>query len=408
MRFALLGIDEDVKLLRRLIANAPTHEIFTVPTADWESLIARTDYDAVVVARSSDELLHTEQLKKLVATGAPVVASHPAADVLTAYELEMIRREGGGLLIPWAREWNHPAWDRLMDLLRQAPGSSSIGRPEQISFERFMADRRRPAVQTQFAQDIDVLRRLLGTVTSVNAVGTTRDDQSWSSLTVHFTGENSCTATWSLTAPGSPAQSRVHVVGDRGTETVVIPDDLETEWEFRDSVGHHHSLSGWNIASAVVEQVQKARQGHSSKPSWEDACLDLEIAETAEKSLRRKRAIDLYTSERSEEKTFKGFMAATGCLVLVAILFAFLGLALWEGFRGPFREVAAPASMESGANASRDARPGWPMWIRMWPVYPLLAFLLLQFLLLITRPKQGGGISFNRDPEEPPKLPSHK
>ncbi len=387
MRWALLGADDETRLLARMFAAAPGLDLITLAQPEWESLLARDDFEAVVVAHGTEESLRGEQLRKLVGAGVSVVAMHPAVDVLTAYEIEVIRRDAGGTIMAFAPGWQHPAWDILCDLVTLGDGSP-LGQTDHVSFDRHIVDRQRAAVLTQFGQDVRILRRLLGDITSVNAVGVTRNDGSWSSLTVHFTSESGRSASWSIAAPGGVTETRVNLSGSLATATLVISGSPGDEtWELRDSVGYHEVFPHWNDAVKLVEQVRLATQGRSQAPSWSDACLDLEIAEAAEKSLRRKRAIDLHTTERSEEKTFKGVMAAAGCLVLLAILLAFFGLALWDGFRSPFRDASkfGATAMERPAGMPPETHHGWPLWARLWPVYPVLAFLLLQLLLLITR-----------------------
>lgn len=397
MRWALLEEDDDTRQWESQIAAAReseavrAHEFLRVPTAEWESLLARTDYDAVLMGRRSEESLRAEQLRKLVSAGTTLVVFHPPVEVLTAYELEMIRRDRGGILLPFAPGWRHPAWDRLRQLILDGE-SSPIGRVEQVSIERFLSDRHLKTVSTQVSRDIDVLRRLLGVITSVHTVGVPRGEDSWSSYTVHFASEGGCAATWSIAAATPGTQARVNLAGNRGSASLVIPSDLAgAAWELLihpagDRAEERVTFPEFNEAEALEADIARARKGQPVVPSWSDACLDLEITESVEKSLRRKRAIDLYTAERSEEKTFKGFMAAAGCLILVVILLAFLGFALWDGIRAPFREgIVSPQNLD--ARSSRDS--GWPLWVRLWPVYPLVAFLILQILLFITRGSKG-------------------
>lgn len=386
MRFALLGGDEDTRVLERLIGASNDHEIFSVPSSEWESLLARSDFDVVLIARGPDELLRIEQFRKLVGAGVPVAATHPAADVLTAYEIEMIRRESRGVLIPLALDWSHPAWEFIVTTLLHGQ-NSPVGRIEQITFERIQSDRSRDSVLTQLAQDIGIIRPLLGTVSSVNAVGTSRDDDSFAALTVHFSNEASCTVNWSIASPAVGKATSVQLAGDRGTAVLNIPQSRMAAWELSFGDDRRETFADSNPVTELAERIRLAIAGSEPNPSWADACLDLEIADTAEKSLRKKRTIDLYTSERSEAKTFKGFMAAAGCLILMVILLAFFGLAVWDGLRAPFRDDVVATQNNTGGTAGAAAvdRPGWPLWIRMWPVYPLLAFLLLQLLLFITR-----------------------
>lgn len=386
MRFALLGGDDDTRVLERFVEGTADHEVFSVSSSEWESLLARDDCDVVLIARGPDEALRIEQFRKLVGAGTTVAATHPAADVLTAYEIEAIRRESRSVLIPFAIDWLHPAWDFVFESIRDDP-DSPISRAEQIFFERVLADRSKNSAFTQLAQDITIIRQFLGTVTSVNAVGTSRDDHSFGALTVHFSNDAGCAVNWSIAASGAGKATSVQFVSDRGTAELTIPQNRSSAWELQFDSGRHESFPAKNPVSALAESIQRALNGSEPRLNWGDACLDLEIADTAEKSLRRKRTIDLYTSERSEEKTFKGFMSAAGCLILLAVLLTFFGLAVWDGLRAPFRNDAVSTQVKANDKAvpPADSRPAWPLWLRMWPVYPLLGFLLLQLLVLLTR-----------------------
>lgn len=376
MRLAFLGTDDDtVRLAADL--RAAGHEVAQVAVDAWEGLLARTDLDAVVVARGGAELQREDQLRKLVGAGLTVVASHPAADVLVAYELEMIRREVQGTLLPYLPAANHPLWTQL----RASDPAAGSRRLEQVLWERAVPDRRPEGVAVRVAQDLSHLRRLLGTITSVHAVGAARDDGSWSTLNVHLVADSGATATWSLAPPGAAHAARIHFLDDTGGRTLVVPSDDASGWQWEGKGGADESVPPWSPADELGAQLRAARAGLAPF-DWNSACLDLEIADTVAKSLRKKRSIDLFTAGRTEERTFKGFMAAAGCLILVAILFVFLALALWDGFRSPFREAVSVSSSAEGA-ASRDE---WPLWFRLWPVYPLFAFLVLQFLVYVARP----------------------
>jgi hypothetical protein len=101
--------------------------------------------------------------------------------------------------------------------------------------------------------------------------------------------------------------------------------------------------------------------------------------------LRRKRSIDLHLADRSEERTFKAFMSAAGCLILVAILLVFFVLAVVEGFRVPLQDTTVTLP------ADEPPEPTRPLLLRIWPVYPLLAFLALQLFVRFARSKSAIG-----------------
>ena len=135
--------------------------------APWESLMAGGQIDAVVVASAGDdaaEELRTEQLRKLVQEGVPLLVAHPVLNsMLACYEIDMIRRESGCIVLPYLPARSCPSTQRLGALLRD-PERSPIGRIEQVVFERTAKDRSRRAVLSHFARDVDLIRAIAGDV----------------------------------------------------------------------------------------------------------------------------------------------------------------------------------------------------------------------------------------------------
>jgi hypothetical protein len=216
------------------------------------------------------------------------------------------------------------------------------------------------------------------------------DELSPANLSVHCTGTSQATARWSVAPPGGERESRIVMAGRVSTAKLTIPELPARSdcWVFQcdDPSGSFHETSEpWDEPKHFIEWLQRALEGDDVRPNWPDACLGLEIVDSVRRSLRRKRAIDVTVGERSEEQTFKGYMSAMGCLLLVTLMAGVLVLAVIEGFRLPLRDTALPS--ESGELQP----PAWPIWARLWPVYPLVIFLLLQLLLRLTRPAKPRG-----------------
>ena len=111
---------------------------------------------------------------------------------------------------------------------------------------------------------------------------------------------------------------------------------------------------------------------------WESVCHDLDAVEQIERSLRRKRTIEFRRDAQNEEGAFKGIMSAGGCVVLMLALLLLMIFAVVEGFRMPL--IDAEAVRASGEPVHRTH-----VLLRLWPVYPLAAFLLLQFLVFVAK-----------------------
>ena len=79
-------------------------------------------------------------------------------------------------------------------------------------------------------------------------------------------------------------------------------------------------------------------------------------------------------------------MAVGGCgLLLLTLMILIIGSVL-EGLQLPrHRPIldAAKNFAEGAAAETTTADPGYPLWLRLWPVYPFGLFLLLQLFRLV-------------------------
>ena len=393
MRFALLGIDEDTLLLARALAKLPQARLVLASSEcadqvqefvpgiqrfeEWESLLVSHEIDAVIVASTADQGHVDESLRKLVQEAVPIVVSHPVCDSLLAYELEMIRTDSGGVLLPFFPGRGHPAIERLASLVVDNEPSPLLGSIEEIVLERRLVDRDHQGVMRWLPRDINFIRQLVGDITSVSAIGNRKGDSRFSNLSIHLVGQDNLTARWSLTsAPDASAGGRAVLHGDSGIAVLKMPQDGHP-WTL-ELPGNPPGTEGfdlWNDAAALVEAVERAHEGKGSRPNWLDVCTDLDVCDTTERSLRRKRTIEVRQDDRSEESAFKGVMSAVGCSLLMVALVILLFAAVIEGFRMPFAD-SRPAEAETAS---------LPLLIRLWPVYPLLVFLAMQALLIVAK-----------------------
>jgi predicted dehydrogenase len=397
MNFALLGIDDDALELARQIVRSRDHQLAVVCDAEaargeleqlaprarwgepWESLLADSSIDAVIVAnadasRTADSVFSAEavveqQLRKLVQAAIPLVVVHPICGTLTAYEIEMMREEAGGILVPYWHGGRLPAIDRLRELIHDATGSP-IGKVEQVLFERHLARRDRDAVLFQFRRDAAWIVRLIGEIDSVNAAGT--GDDTYARLNVVLGGSSGVSARWSV-QPEMPGDvDRIVVLGEHGKAVWNLTAD--TQWTIEIN-GELETLPGEQNWSELNELVAELEGRASLTSGWSAACRDLDLGDQVATSVRRKRTIELHRDEKPEENAFKGIMATGGCLLLVLVGLSLVLLATFEGFRLSF--VDRPETPGD--------TPPTNLFIRLWPVYPLLAFLLLQLLVFVAK-----------------------
>ena len=171
-----------------------------------------------------------ERLRKLAPTGLPLLTAHPALDsMLTAYELELFVRDGQAQLAPLLPLRMHPLAAQFAAAI-EAPQYSPLGKIEQITLTRHLpthnrdqaqqldsaqhrvAAQHRETVQQLFAQDVDLLRMLLGEVKTVLAMGsgaassTTSPTSNTVPVNVQLSGAQGRTARWSIDPlPGEAA-----------------------------------------------------------------------------------------------------------------------------------------------------------------------------------------------------------
>ncbi|MCI0359601.1 MAG: hypothetical protein L0211_14085 [Planctomycetaceae bacterium] len=413
MRLALLGVDDEALALVRwavlrggcqLVAaydvgsrSADVAAISPGVVLDdtWESLVLGTQADVVIVARGqaglaaetgiADDERRAEQLRKLAQAAVPMLVICPACEAIVGFEVEMIRRDSRGVIVPYVPGQQHPLVLELAAATSWGEGSpigasSPIGKVEQITFEREQADRSRPVVMAQFARDVSILRQLIGVVQSISATGPatvpgrdplgpmSKELPSLANLSVHLSGDEGLTAHWSIRPALSQEGGRITVIGEKGRVVLNMPASGDWTLDRGDSpVGarpaepHHEAAEVFSLLSHAASGVRY------DENEWLAACRDQEAAEAIDRSLARGRTIELFNEEHTEEESFKGIMAMGGCLLLVGALGVVFVATIVEGLRLPLRD--------------------WAAW-QYWPIYllaPIAVFLMLQLLQLVVK-----------------------
>jgi predicted dehydrogenase len=372
MRLALLGCDHELQtLLRDLPAEHTIVAAFDAAEQwlplgallphvergeNWESLLVRDDVDLVIVASplhlqmASDgldpQVRRVDQLKKLAQAGVNLLVSHPGTDLLDAYEIEMLRREGGGQIGIWFPEYQHPTWElirvRLEELQQITAGEQAPG--VAVHWRRSLSDRSKQSVLAALARDLLLIENVAGAPQRIMALAgaapgaTTAEMNSaaWARISVQVETTQRIIVRWELARAGNANACQI----------TIEPVDRTEEFEV--------TAATTDTLTAITREQKDAE--------WLKACRSLEALAAVEKSLQRGRTIEVAQAEQSEEHNFKGVMASAGCLLLFLTLFAVFIVALVEGLRLPLRESA--------------------IW-RLWPIaliLPLAGFLGLQFL----------------------------
>ncbi len=387
MKLALLGIDADVLALAEAAMLGRRHQVVAVYDAgepnselrqiaplarwndQWESLLLGTIADAVIVASRPADELRADQLRNLVKAGVPLLLVHPACEAIVGYELDMIQRDTGSLLLPYFAGRLHPALIKLAELAGGPLNETSpaeIGPVEQLVFERSTLQRGRAEVLAQLACDVSLIRAVVGEIDKVSAMGASVDQPSLANLSVHMSGPSGAMARWSVGPVDEQPLGRIVLIGARGRATLKMPAGeqpwtLEIASQSRESI----SFDDWNGTEVALDLLEQSLEGYQPAWNWPSACRDCEIVSAVEQSLHRSRTIQLYEEQHSEQQTFKGMMAVGGCGLLLLACVVLLSVAMVEGLQLPFRRHI--------------------LW-RLWPLYlaaPFAIFLLLQLFQLV-------------------------
>jgi predicted dehydrogenase len=390
LRLALLGLDSDVLALARAAQALPEFQVAIVcdttspsdelrgiaPLAryepHWESLLLENQVDAVIVATGGDGEVSAEQLRKLVQAKVPLLVVTPACESIVGFEVDMIRGDTGCVVLPYVPGVKHPAVAELANIV--AAGSTSpLGKVEQLVFERKLLARDRESVLAQLARDAGLSRAIVGNITKVSAMGVAASETPFASLSVNLSGPAGILVRWSAGPIEHESLGKVTLLGEKGMAALLMSAD-ERKWRLDDSTLAQASRT-WpdsNSPAAALYDLARALAGKAPSPTWLDACRDVEVAETAERSAIRGRTIELYQEEHSEEGTFKGVMSVGGCIMLAIALVGLLASFAVGGVQMLLRDPDVKVEHEP-----------WPLWLRLWPVYPLAIFLLLQLLQLV-------------------------
>lgn len=344
---------------------------------DWENLLGARDVDAVVVAGpilpedlpANERERRDDQLRKLFQAAVPLIVLPPVCEAIVGFELEMIRRDVQGAVIPALATPLH-AWLHLAEWLTEK-SASALGPIEVVQVERCLAVRQRPEVLAAFARDAELLRRIAGPLKRLTASGGKQSAErkaSLASLVVQAEGESAFPVRWSVAPVGEFDGAKVRIVGSSGEVVLEMPS--AGNWRLR-GPGLMEEYEPPDEAETALEElerslaVRKLDEPSASSPlTWLNACRAVEAMEAIDRSLARNRAVDLYNEDHSEESSFKGIMAASGCLMLLGTLAALT-------CAGALTVVAKP---EKGSGGTY-----WG-WLQVCLIVPLALFLLAQLL----------------------------
>jgi predicted dehydrogenase len=400
MRLGMIGTDARLQDLAAA-ARRRGDTLVAAPVdggKSWEPLLDAGACDAVAVGMDDDRR-HGEMadaVRLLVQAGRTVVVPQPLVNsMLWAYELDMVARDSGAVLVPWLPSRLHPYVARLKQQVEEGvSGAHPLGPLESVRFERAMELRTRETVLAALARDADLVRILVGEPERLATLGAGDADSAWPTLAVGFSGQALVPVRWQV-SPGARPGLSIVLQHARGSVDVWAPDEV-APWIWHgppeETLGFDPAATMLEVLQAVVDPAHGDRTVEAGSATivpadWADAARAIELADTVPRSLAKGRAVDLHREEFSELNTFRGTMASLGCGLVLAALLLLVTATLVAGMAREF---------------------GWEFGVRLadaWPtviLVALVAFLALQLLPMVV----GGGRSGSGTPgpKNPGKL----
>jgi predicted dehydrogenase len=378
MRFALCGDEPAGLAVARAVAIHSDHELTHQvgrPTLrsgiltfgpsvrycpTWEELLVDPTVDAVIVSGWGKE---TEQaVRQLVQAGKAVLV--PPALVQPAsffYELALLEAERPAKLFPLLGLRGHPLILKLRDLI----SGNSLGRLRHAQLDRQIASESGNPVplftETDLTRallcDADLLRSLCGAYDQVTASRSGNPQQGYSLATVTLAGTAVPQAIWTASATSGQHDWRLTVTGESGTAVLEGDPDRAafrltlalrgqppiTEAAVDDAGSWLLAAFAASFADADSTEFPAARparpgslllterdtslHGEGTNPHtdgslslWGELARAIELVDAVERSVRRRRTIDVYFDTPSERGIFKTQMTAVGCSLLVLTL----------------------------------------------------------------------------------------
>lgn len=384
MRFALLGDGIEALPLARTVLNDSRHTLVCGALAPrclaelsaqgrrvrscsgWEELLSDASIDAVIVT-GDDETALTAARQLASASKALLIVPSPGQTSTFAYELALLQGESPVVLFPAFPVREHPFVRELREMLV----AGELGRVHHLQLERRLAPQNSKAATAlmatellaeQFLVDVDVLRYLGGEYDQVTASRSGDEATGFSLASVMLAGNGVPQAIWSASAGEGDVPWRLTVAGEKQS-VVLAGDPLRGELSW----GNRIAATDEEGMSRVLEQFVRRMEGERSGPSWIDFTRAFELLDAVERSVRRRRTIDLHFETLSERSVFKTQMTALGCGLLVATLGAmvtYLIVATAFDLNATLKQV-----------------------LRVLIFLPLGLFLALQLLLFVAKPQ---------------------
>ena len=297
-----------------------------------EAFVETVTTETTVVVGPSSTVDDREQLlRELARDGIPLILQQPVCSGILAVELDMIQRDTDAPMVPYHPPSHHAVIARLAQWTRSE--DSPVGRIEQVVMERAMLDRSDRAVHAELARDAMLLRRLIGKFEQVGAMSA-KASEGLANLSVQLTGESQAVCRWSVVPATARLGATMTLVGERGRISLSMPEDAGWVLGASDEQIPTETLSPLD-EDALAKDLLAALHGQPVGPTWEDAFRATDLADLACESHRRGKTLPVSNTRLTEEDTFKGMMAAGGCLIILVIPLLLLLVSLFDGLELP-------------------------------------------------------------------------
>jgi myo-inositol 2-dehydrogenase/D-chiro-inositol 1-dehydrogenase len=355
-------------------ADAPMAGI-TAPR-DLEDALARPGVEAIIVGGPPES--RGEWLRRAAAEGFAIIALHPPGpDSEAYYQVALSREETGAVIVPGVALRLHPG----VHVIRRALSEGELG-----AFRGLRIEATTPVgaslVLGAFARDVDVLRAILGEIEALTATGDPPGADPDLELVVQVRGAGPLRGGARIRAEAA-ASTRLMLLGEHGSLSLDVQAHRLTLT--RRGAEEPIPLPPWDpheaLMAVLASSMGRRDSGESPSPNLLDGTRAMELAEAANRSLRRGRTVELYYESISEESTFKSVMTSTGCLVFLASLFVL-----------PLAMVGAAIGLK------------WSLYIPYLIPPALILFVILQALRpALRRPRAGA--SATKHPQGVQKRP---
>jgi len=366
---AALRQHPDHSLTRAVLVSPQADELLhgqagVVCTERWEDLLVDDSVQAVLVGGTSPDVW--EGARQLATDGVPLlIVPQLAGAGAMLYELSLIRDDRQGILFPaWLHRFD-PAVLRLRDQLQAASDMTVT----YAQWERNVplgagTELPRALIDAELFRDVDLWHGLFPATDQVTALRTGGTETGSLIHSVALCGRTIPELSWTIRS-GTTHVSRLTLQTNRGI-WVWTESAPEAGWSLTGELANPAKAETGPIpARSLIDAFAAAVAGQPDTGEWPRVLRAAEVVDAAQRSLLRRRTIDLHHEPLSERAIFKSQMAALGCSVLMLTLVLMLGF------------------LAVGSVVPLDGRV--LQIARVLIFTPLFLFLLLQLLFPLTR-----------------------